>query len=195
MEENREYFNGGQPQIPTQAEPVNKFSSAAAEGLKLAAISIIFMLISTLLPQNTSGGIIGIVLTILKLGATITFLWYAMKKYSQRNAAVEGFTTYGKVFSYGFLTSLLSGIVLAAFTFVNMKFISPESTEAAKDAYLTQMSALPNIDDSMIETLTNNLETITSFAMLVLAIFYGVIWSLILASSTKVNPMNNFNIQ
>lgn len=175
------------------AQPVSKFNSAAIEGLKLAAISIIFMLISTLIPQNTTGGIIAILITILKLGATITFLWFAMKKYSVRNAAVEGFTTYGKVFSYGFLTSLFSGIVLAAFTFINMKFISPESTEAAKEAYMTQLSAVPGIDGNMVDMLANNLEAVTSFGMLFSALFYGLIWSLILASSTKINPVGNFN--
>ena len=175
------------------AQPVSKFNSAAIEGLKLAAISIIFMLISTLIPQNTTGGIIAILITILKLGATITFLWFAMKKYSVRNATVEGFTTYGKVFSYGFLTSLFSGIVLAAFTFINMKFISPESTEAAKEAYMTQLSAVPGIDGNMVDMLANNLEAVTSFGMLFSALFYGLIWSLILASSTKINPVGNFN--
>ena len=174
-------------------QPVSKFNSAAIEGLKLAAISIIFMLISTLIPQNTTGGIIAILISILKLGATITFLWFAMKKYSVRNAKVEGFTTYGKVFSYGFLTSLFSGIVLAAFTFINMKFISPESTEAAKEAYMTQLSAMPVIDGNLVDMLANNLEAVTSFGMLFSALFYGLIWSLILASSTKVNPVGNFN--
>ena len=175
------------------AQPVSKFNLAAVEGLKLAAISIIFMLVSTLIPQNLTGGIIAIVISLLKLGATITFLWFAMKKFSVRNAAVEGFTTYGKVFSYGFLTSLFSGIVLAVFTFINMKFISPESTEAAKDAYLTQLSAIPSIDSGTVDMLANNLETITSFGILFMAILYGVIWSLILASSTKINPMGQFN--
>ena len=41
--------------------------------------------------------------------------------------------------------------------------------------------------------LANNLETITSFGILFMAILYGVIWSLILASSTKINPMGQFN--
>lgn len=193
MEENRDILDGGQPQIPNQAAPVSKINSAAIEGLKLAAISIIFMLVSTLIPQNITGGILAVVITLLKLGATITFLWYAMKKYSVRNAAVEGFTTYSKVFSYGFLTSLFSGIVLAVFTFINMKFISPESTEAAKEAYLAQLSAIPSIDSGTVDMLANNLETITSFSMLLLALFYGLIWSLILASSTKINPMGQFN--
>ncbi|MBP5390638.1 MAG: DUF4199 domain-containing protein [Bacteroidales bacterium] len=175
------------------AEPVSKVNLAAVEGLKLAAISIIFMLISTLIPQNFTGGIIAIVISLLKLGATITFLWFAMKKFSVRNAAVEGFTTYGKVFSFGFLTSLFSGIILAIFTFVNMKFISPESTEAAKEAYLTQLSAMPTIDPVFVEKFSNNLEVFTSTGTLFMAILYGVIWSLILASSTKINPVGNFN--
>ncbi|MBR6466317.1 MAG: DUF4199 domain-containing protein [Bacteroidales bacterium] len=175
------------------AQPVSKFNLAAVEGLKLAAISIIFMLVSTLIPQNLTGGIIAIVISLLKLGATITFLWFAMKKFSVRNAAVEGFTTYGKVFSFGFLTSLFSGIVLAVFTFINMKFISPESTEAAKEAYITQLSAMPTMDPALLEKFSNNLEVFTSFGILFMAILYGVIWSLILASSTKINPVGNFN--
>ena len=172
--------------------PASKWNSAALEGLKLAAISIIFMLVATLIPQNLTGSILAILLTILKLAATITFLWFAMKKYSTRNAAAEGFTTYGKVFSYGFITSMFSGIVLAVFTFLNMKFISPESTEAAKEAYLTQLNAVPGIQQSVVDMFANNLETVTSFGMLFSALFYGLIWSLILASSTKVTPGSNF---
>lgn len=172
--------------------PASKWNSAALDGLKLAAISIIFMLIATLIPQSKTGGILATLLTILKLAATITFLWFAMKKYSTRNAAAEGFTTYGKVFSYGFITSMFSGIVLAVFTFFNMKFISPESTEAAKEAYLTQLSEVPGIQQSVVDMFANNLETVTSFGMLFSALFYGLIWSLILASSTKVTPGSNF---
>ena len=150
------------------------------------------MLISSLIPQNTTGGILAIILSLLKLAATITFLWFAMKKYSVRNAAVEGFTTYGKVFSFGFLTSLFSGIVLAAFTFINMKFISPEMTETAREALSTQLSAIPTVDSSMIDMISANLEAVSSFGMLFNALFYGLIWSLILAASTKVNPAGNF---
>ena len=115
-----------------------------------------------------------------------------MKKYSVRNAAVEGFTTYGKVFSFGFLTSLFSGIVLAAFTFINMKFISPEMTETAREALSTQLSAIPTVDSSMIDMISANLEAVSSFGMLFNALFYGLIWSLILAASTNVNPAGNF---
>lgn len=175
-----------------KVQPVSKFNTAAIEGLKLAAISIIFMLISSLIPQNTTGGILAIILSLLKLAATITFLWFAMKKYSVRNATVEGFTTYGKVFSFGFLTSLFSGIVLAAFTFINMKFISPEMTETAREALSTQLSAIPTVDSSMIDMISANLEAVSSFGMLFNALFYGLIWSLILAASTKVNPAGNF---
>ena len=66
------------------SQPVNKLNSAAVNGLKLAAISIIFSLIASLIPQNKVGAFIGIIITLAKLGATITFLWWAMKTFSAK---------------------------------------------------------------------------------------------------------------
>jgi len=178
-----------------QPEPVNKVNSAATNGLKLAIISIVFALISSLIPQNVTGGILAIVITILKLAATITFLWYAMKKFSQSNAAVQGFTTYGTVFSYGFLTSLFSGIILAVYTFISMKWINPEAVQAVRDNFQQQLSQVQGVDMGMIEGVFNNLEIYSTVGSLISAIIYGLIFSAILASSTKINPTNNFGSQ
>lgn len=185
--------------IPSEngtSQPVNKLNSAAVNGLKLAVISIIFSLIASLIPQNMGGAFIGIIITLAKLGATITFLWWAMKTFSAKNAAAQGFTTYGNVFSYGLLTSLFSGIVLAVYSFINLKWINPDSVQAMKDAYLTQLENTGSgIDLSSIELIFNNLEVVSVIGTLISAVIYGLIFSAILASSTKIEPhqFNNFN--
>ena len=181
------------PQIQPQEEmqpaaPVNKVNSAAVNGLKLAVISIIFSLIASFVPQNSFGRIFSFILTLCKLGATVTFLWWAMKTYSVKNAAAVGFTTYGNAFSYGFLTSLFSGIILAAYTFVSMKWIMPETVQAMKDAYLLQLENMPGMDSSLLENVMNNLEVLSTFSMLLMAVIYGLIFSLIIASSVKIEP-------
>ena len=177
------------PQTESQnAEPVNKLNSAAVNGLKLAVISIVISLIASFLPQSGTGFILSFIISLIKLGATVTFLWWAMKTFSTQNAAVEGFTTYGKVFSYGLLTSLFSGIVLAAYNFIYMKWIAPETTESLKETTMAQLEQINGIDTSFIEMYMNNLEVWSAVGALISAMFYGLIFSAILASSTKINP-------
>ena len=190
MEENQNI------QIDSQKpEPVNKLNSSAVNGLKLALISIGFMLIASFVPKSMTGSMVAVVLSILKLGATVTFLWWAMKTFSARNAEVNGFTTYGNVFSYGLLTSFFSGIVLAAYSFVNIKWINPDAVEQMKEAMTESLERMNGMNSSFLEAYYNNLEFWTIISVLIGAVIYGLIFSAILASSTKKNPdmMSGFN--
>ena len=166
-----------------QKNSVRKVNSAAMEGLKLALIGIVFTLLATILNESS----ISVLIVLLKLGATITFLWWAMKKFSTKNAALKGYTTYGQVFSYGWLTSLFSGIVLACFFFIQYTWIMPETMEEIRQVYISQLSAM-RVEGHTIELLENNLMVIMASSALISALIYGLIWSAILASFTKVNP-------
>ncbi|MBP5517402.1 MAG: DUF4199 domain-containing protein [Bacteroidales bacterium] len=190
MEENQNF----QPEVE-QPQPVNKLNSAATNGLKLALISIGFTLIASFIPKSSTGVMFTFLLSILKLGATVTFLWWAMKTFSAKNAAVQGFTTYGNVFSYGLLTSLFSGIVLAAFSFVNIKLINPEAVEQMKEAISASMDNIEGFNSSFLEVYYNNFEFWTVISTVIGAVIYGLIFSAIIASSTKKNPdmMSGFN--
>ena len=189
MEENQNF------QIESQKpEPVSKLNSAAVNGLKLAAISIIISLLASFLPKSGTGIFISFLVSLVKLAATVTFLWWAMKSFSVRNAAIEGYTTYGNVFSYGLLTSLFSGIVLAAYSFIYMKWIDPQSVETLKEESMAQIEQINGIDTGIMEMFFNNMEMWSVIGTLVSAMFYGLIFSAILASSTKINP-NPFNWQ
>ncbi len=190
MEENQNF----QPETQ-KPEPVSKFNSAAVNGLKLAMISIVFMLVLSFFPKESISRMLAFIVTILKLAATVSFLWWAMKTFSDRNAAVNGFTTYGNVFSYGLLTSLFSGIVLAAYTFINLRWISPESIDQIKQAIEQTMEKMNGVDSSFLDLYYNNLEIWTVGSTLIGAVIYGLIFSAILAASTKKNPdmMSGYN--
>ena len=165
-------------------KPVSKWNRAAVEGVKLAIISIVLMLAAGLTQSKGLGTIIWIV----KLAATITFLWWAMKRYSVANAAVMGQTTYAESFTFGFITSFLSSIVLAVYTYVNCLFINPDQLQLAKDAYMTQLESRPEISMEMIEKVFDNLEIISTFGVLIFYTIWGLIISALLAGSTKVLP-------
>ncbi len=176
-------------EIQQTAEPVNKLNSAAVNGLKLAAISIIFSLIATLVPKGmVAGTFLGLALTLFKLGATITFLWWAMKTFSLKNAAANEFTTYGNVFTYGLLTSVFSGIILAVYSYIDLKWINPDSVQLMKDAYLGQLQNVPEASYTFIENIFSNIDLIATLGTFFSAIFYGLIFSLILAYFTKIDP-------
>lgn len=173
-------------------QPINKWNRAAIDGLKLAAISVAFMLIA----QMVKGGL-SVVLTLLKLGATIGFLWWVMKKYSQDNAAIQGITPYGEVFKYGIITSFLSSIVLAVFLYINMVWINPDAIEAALDAYQSQMRSFNDeAAEAMLESIFNNIEIISCASAILMYTLWGIIISAILASSTKKDtPTPTINIE
>lgn len=168
----------------SNVKPVSKWNRAAVEGVKLAIISIVLMLAASLTQSKGLGAVIWIV----KLVATISFLWWAMKRYSVANAAVMGQTPYSDSFTFGFITSFLSSIVLAVYTYVNCLFINPEQMQLAKDAYMTQLESRPEVSMEVIEKVFDNLEIISTFGVLIIYTLFGLIISAILAGSTKVLP-------
>jgi hypothetical protein len=97
----------------------NLWSSAAINGFLLALITIIFTLVQTAFP--ISGMAAMILLWVVKLAATIGALFYFMKTIGQEE---EPFT-YGNAFSYGFVVSCCSNIVIACYLLLHYTIIFP----------------------------------------------------------------------
>ena len=156
----------------------NLWSSAAINGFLLALITIIFTLVQTAFP--ISGMAAMILLWVVKLAATIGALFYFMKTIGQEE---EPFT-YGNAFSYGFVVSCCSNIVIACYLLLHYTIIFPNTIEKSMEA-MQPMLEQYGTDISSIEKILNNLPVFLSISMIILYTIYGVIFSSILASFTK----------
>ena len=169
-----------------------KLSRASMDGLLLALVTIVFSVISSL---GVSGGFVGVLIWIIKLVATIWVLLYFMKKYSLNHASVYGETTYNQAFSYGFLVSLLSAVVIACFMFLSVTVLFPDTISNAKQLVqerIDQQGSMGEEQENAIGAVLNNLPTILTFGMLIGCTMFGLIVSAIIASSVKQLPGANF---
>ncbi|HPT05843.1 MAG TPA: DUF4199 domain-containing protein [Candidatus Egerieousia sp.] len=176
----------------TPVKETGKLSSASLDGLLLALVTIVCSVISSL---GVSGGFVGVLIWIIKLVATIWVLLYFMKKYSLKHASIFGETTYNQVFSYGFLVSLLSAVVIACFMFLSVTVLFPNSVSDAMQMVqekFDQQGSMGEEQENAISAVLNNLPTILTFGMLIWCTIFGLIVSAIIASSVKQLPGASF---
>jgi len=176
----------------TPVKETGKLSSASLDGLLLALVTIVCSVISSL---GVSGGFVGVLIWIIKLVATIWVLLYFMKKYSLKHASIFGETTYNQVFSYGFLVSLLSAVVIACFMFLSVTVLFPNSVSDAMQMVqekFDQQGSMGEEQENAISAVLNNLPTILTFGMLIWCTIFGLIVSAIIASSVKQLPGAGF---
>ncbi|MCI1719457.1 MAG: DUF4199 domain-containing protein [Bacteroidales bacterium] len=171
-----------------------KLSSASLDGLLLALITIVCSVINSL---GVSGGFLGVIIWIVKIVATIWVLLYFMKRYSLRRASIYGETTYNQAFSYGFLVSLLSAVVIACFMYLSVTVLFPntesDTMQKVQDAMAQQGSSMNEEQENAINAVMNNLPMILTFGMLIWCTIFGLIVSAIIASSVKQLPVEGFN--
>lgn len=160
-----------------------KLNSAAMDGLVIALIVIVCELLGSL------AGFLSIVLWIVKLVATIWVLARFMKKYSARHAAEFGITKYSQAFSYGFLVSLCSTIVIAVFSYLQFKYmVSPETMEAAMEVYRSNMQ-----DTEVFDRIMENLPFIVLVGKILWCTILGVVYSAIIANTCVKVDFNGFD--
>ena len=159
----------------------SNLQKAVVNGLLLSLITILFFLLTTTMGIS---GVTGILLSIVKLGIVIYVLYYFMKK---RSLEFEVYT-YGNSFWFGFLTCLFSTIACAAYTILHYTIIFPDTVSGALEqaqSILEQSgsdtSALEGMDIGKI------MRAVIFIFMPIYYLFWGLILSAILASSTKRN--------
>ena len=87
-------------------------------------------------------------------------------------------------FRLGALSSILSALVFAAFSFANVAFISRDLFTEQMDAAMQQIAPMLDSNSlSLIENIMQNLPQLTFFGNLIYCFIYGVALSLILSRS------------
>jgi len=105
----------------------------------------------------------------------------AVKQYREKN---NGFLSYGKAFSNGFLTLLFAGIITSIYIFIFFQFIAPGEVGAMIDKAEEQMvERYPNFTDEQIaQTMNYTKMFMKPWIMAAMALFFNVIASLIIAA-------------
>ena len=170
-------------------ENANKWKSAATDGLILSAITIAYLLATSLLPEGMA--VISVFLWILKLTGCIWLLYWLMKQYSSKFETIE----YKSSFAYGVWVSSFSAIVCSCWQYFSMVVLFPESINNTIEQVVSALSA-QYTDEQMdaILPILNNLPQINLFVNLIYFTLFGLVTSAIIANFTKkVNPFNDIN--
>lgn len=153
------------------------WSSAAKDGLILAAFTIICLLLSTLLKNSP---IIVFLVELVKIVGCIWLLRFLMIRWKNSN----GSTT---PFKYGMMICLFSSVVCAIFTFFQLSYIVPEDIATAFDQIYESFGSMniPIETQNMLDRLQDNYPQWACVSALISDLICGVIFSGIISSTMK----------
>ena len=155
----------------------NLWSSAASNGFLLALITIIVTLFTAAFPMGTAASLL---IQFTKLTVTIGVLYYFMKKFGGEQDSY----TFGNAFTYGFVVSLCSNIVIACYSWLHYTMIFPDSMEKTLEI-MQQVAAQYNLEQHSTDLLVKNFPIIMSVGPLIIYTFFGLIFAAILANFAK----------
>lgn len=177
-------------------ENVNKWKSAATDGLILSAVTIVYGLITNLLNMAGGGdgftgkGIITVILWLAKFSGALYLLFLFMKQYASKFETLQ----YGAIFGYGSRVCIFSSIVCACWGYFSMVVLFPKQTSQAMDQIMSVASQYDESQMEAMQTLFDHLPQISLFGNLLYCIIFGIIAAAIIANFTKkVNPFDNPN--
>jgi hypothetical protein len=159
----------------------NTMTTGAILGTVLIAYTLIINL--TGLSNNT---IYGLIADIFFIGG----IMYGIKQV--RDKVQDGFISYGRGVGAGVLVSVFAGIILAFYTFINLKYfdqsVIPKTMEAMQQKWVEK-----GMTDDQIELMTPMLEVLMkpgflAFFKLLGLTFMGTIFSLIIAAFMRKEP-------
>lgn len=169
------------------------WNEAGKVGAVLGAICVTQMLLSipiSLLSGNTLlvflGSVLSFLLWIAKLVGCIWVMRYFMLKLAINYPEADN-TDCRKL---GTASALLSALIVAAASMANLIFISGDATQVAIAEYMGKMP-LDSNSMAAVDSMVQNLPTITFFSTLIYCFLYGWILSAILSS--KIPSDNPFN--
>jgi len=155
----------------------NLWSSAAVNGFLLSLVTIIITLFLTAFPLGT---VAGLLVGIGKLVATVGLLYYFMKGFGEEQERY----TYNTAFTYGFLVSFCSNIVISCYLWLHYTIIFPDSIEKTIQA-TQQIVSQYNLDQTAMDMIMKNFPVLMSIGPLIVYSILGLIFSAILASFAK----------
>ena len=157
----------------------NLWSSAATNGFLLALVTIIFTLFQAAFPME--GIAVNALLSLVKLVATIGLLFYFMRAFGQTQ---EDSYTYSQAFSYGFLVSFCSNIVIACYFWIHHTMIFPDLLEKSL-SNMEKLYAQYNVDQAAIDIVIKYWPVISSVGPFILYSLLALIFAAILALFAK----------
>ena len=157
---------------------------SAKAGLALGLLSAACVFIVQLIGQSELPAFIikisSTAFWILKTSGSIWLMMFFMKTLAANDSQVSNKDT----FRLGALSSILSALVFAAFSFANVAFISRDLFTEQMDAAMQQIAPMLDSNSlSLIENIMQNLPQLTFFGNLIYCFIYGVALSLILSRS------------
>lgn len=163
------------------------WAEAAKNGLILSTLTVAVSVISELLPLVKETALVSVPLFLIKFAGSAYLLYYFMKKHSESYDTLS----YRESFTYGFVTSCFSSIVCTFATVLIYFVIVPERMEELAfmaSQILEQADMAGMYGDDIITRLPMYIVP-SNFLN---CIFWGVVFSLIIASKTKKTPNNPF---
>ena len=168
------------------------WNEAAKAGLLFGAVSSAYIGISELITLIGSPVLQGFLKTVFwsgKLGLCIWLMVFLMKRFAGKYSGVSN----GDTFRFGARTALLSAIIVAAVYTAILIFTPQETLDQSFNAVTAQMAGkLDSNSLQMMDSIKENMPTITFFSQLIYCFIFGLILSLIV--SRGIPPRNPFAV-
>lgn len=104
-----------------------------------------------------------------------------------RDAHSDGLLSYGKSFSVGFTVGFFAALVVAAYTFIFIKFFDPAVITQAMEASEQQLLDMGNMTDEQIDqTLEMSARFTTPFMISIMALIFSTIGVTIISLITSI---------
>jgi hypothetical protein len=174
----------------TNEPTVTTKSTGIRFGLILAAISVVYFLITSIMGVDMSVGIQKWAMSIVSI---VVFV-LAHKYFKENNG---GFMTYGEGFKIGLLAGVVSSVISAVFTYVYMKFIDPTMSRVIRDRAVAQMEEQGQSEEQIEMAMKFVDMFISPEAMALMTVIFGIIGSVVIALlvsifTRKENPKPAF---
>ncbi|HPS24236.1 MAG TPA: DUF4199 domain-containing protein [Bacteroidales bacterium] len=154
------------------------WNKAAINGLLLAFVSIVMMVIQTVFDM---GKAMDIILWIVKLAGTVGLLYYFMREFGKQCETY----TYSDAFKFGLAVSFFSSIIASCYYFVHVAFLFPDVNTQMSNAILMGLEQTVATSEMNTDKLIANLPLIVCISQFFYMNILGLLWSSILGSSTK----------
>ncbi|MFT6868350.1 MAG: prepilin signal peptidase PulO-like enzyme (type II secretory pathway) [Cyclobacteriaceae bacterium] len=154
-------------------------------GLISALVGIIFFILLDFMGQATNRS-----LTWIGIIFSIAIMYLAHNEFKKEG---DGYMSYKQGLNIGTLMSVIASVINGVFTFVYVKFINPEFTDAIREQQLLEMEKRGMSDAEISQAMEIAEMFIGPVAMLIYSIVFGILIGFILALiisavTKKVNP-------
>ena len=171
------------------------WDSAGKAGAVLGAISIAYLVITTLMAGKggaLGGALLTLVLWIAKFAACI----YLMKVFMLRYSAGEPSATNRDTFSFGRKTAFLSALIYSAFVLAFYTLIMPDALASNLDTVMQSYSSMLDSNSlEQLEQMKSSLPQWMFFSNLIYCYLFGCVVSIFLSRNIpSSNPFENPNL-